>query len=66
MSPARSNTFRCFETAGRVILKGLANSLTDFSPRASLPRIARRVGSASAANVELSLSAVIDIYHVVN
>ena len=31
--PARSSTLRCLETAGRVISKGSANSLTDASPR---------------------------------
>ena len=65
ISPARSSTLRCLETAGRLILKGFASSVTDLSPRDSLPRMARRVGSAKAANVVLSLSVVIVIYQLV-
>lgn len=43
---ACSSTFRCLEIAGRLMAKGSASSVTDVSPRASLARIARRVGSA--------------------
>src|SRR5579871_214621 len=50
ISPASSSTFRCCEIAGCVISNGLANSLTVASPRASRANIARRVGSARAAN----------------
>jgi len=35
------------------MLKGFASSYSDASPLESLARIARRVGSASAENVEL-------------
>jgi hypothetical protein len=42
------------DTAGSVIAKGLASSPTGASERASRARIARRVGSASAANVASS------------
>src|SRR5207244_11958687 len=49
--PARSRTFRCFEIAGWLMANGCASSATDASPEASRARIARRVGSASAANV---------------
>src|SRR3569833_932802 len=49
--PARSSTFRCFEIAGWVIANGAASSPTEASPFASRARIARLVGSASAANV---------------
>ena len=52
--PARSSTFRCFETAGSVMANGSASSVTEASPVASRARIARRVGSASAANVRSS------------
>ena len=50
--PASDSTSRCFMTAGSDIAKGLAISLTDRSSF-SLSRAskARRVGSASAANV---------------
>jgi len=51
ISPARSSTFKCFEIASFVIANGSASSITDASPDASRARIARRVGSASAANV---------------
>src|SRR5215472_13163565 len=47
--PARSSTLRCLETAGRLIAKGLASSVTEVSPKASRARMARRVGSESAA-----------------
>jgi hypothetical protein len=42
--------------AGMLIENGLANSVTDASPRVNRTRIARRVGSASAANVLLRWS----------
>ncbi|OYD75704.1 UNVERIFIED_ORG: hypothetical protein BDU10_0755 [Burkholderia sp. CF145] len=52
MRPASASTSRCFMTAGRDMAKGSASLETDTSPlsdrRASS---ARRVGSASAANV---------------
>src|SRR5438309_11022076 len=51
MSPARSSTFRCFETAGWLIRKGFASCITPASPEARRARIARRVGSARAAKV---------------
>ena len=54
ISPARSSTFRCRDTAGRLIANGAASSVTVASPRASRSRIARRVGSDRAANVLLS------------
>jgi hypothetical protein len=38
---------------GAVIEKGSASSLTDVSPKARRARIARRVGSESAAKVAL-------------
>ena len=57
MSPAFSSTFRCFDTAGRLMSNGAASSLTVASPVDSRARIARRVGSASAANVSESWSA---------
>ena len=58
ISPARSSTFRCFETAGIDISKGLASSVTDVSPCASRASMARRVGSARAAKVEVSWSCI--------
>src|SRR5712664_3288326 len=54
--PARSSTFRCFETAGRLISKGSASFRTEVSPEARRARIARRVGSARAAKVALRRS----------
>jgi YVTN family beta-propeller protein len=48
-NPACSSTFRCLDTAGWLISNGAAISFTDASPAASRDRIARRVGSASAA-----------------
>jgi len=59
MRPARSNTFRCFETPGRLIVSGWANSLTEASPSVSRAKIARRVGSARAPKVALSASATV-------
>ena len=50
ISPARSSTFRCLDTAGWLISNGAAISFTEAWPSASRDRIARRVGSASAAN----------------
>ena len=52
--PARSSTRRCFETAGMLMSNGSASSVTEHSPDARRARIARRVGSARAANVVLS------------
>jgi hypothetical protein len=43
----------CLETAGMLISKGSASSVTEASPRARRARMARRVGSASAEKVEL-------------
>src|SRR5207237_9588761 len=51
ISPARSSTLRCLETAWTLIGNGSASSFTDASPSTSRARIARRVGSASAAKV---------------
>jgi hypothetical protein len=45
------------DTAGRLIANGAARSVTVTSPPARRARIARRVGSASAASVALSWSA---------
>src|SRR4051812_49700340 len=59
MSPARSRTRRCLETACAVIGKGSASSPTVASPAVSRSRIARRVGSARAAKVALSSSVFI-------
>jgi hypothetical protein len=47
------------EIAGWLIANGAASSVTVASPDASRARIARRVGSASAANVESSSSDLI-------
>jgi len=55
-SPASSSTRRCFEIAGSDIWNGRASTEGSDSPRASSARIARRVGSASAANVASSVS----------
>ena len=56
ISPARSSTLRCFDTAGMLISNGAASSVTEVSPSASRARIARRVGSASAEKVALRAS----------
>src|SRR5713101_4182230 len=56
IKPARARTFRCLETAGRLMSKGSASSWTEVSPEASRARIARRVGSARAAKVALRRS----------
>src|SRR6266508_5599815 len=63
MRPARSSTLRCLETAGKVISKGSASSVTEASPVARRARIARRVGSASAAKVLLigSVAVAVDM-----
>ena len=58
ISPARSRTLRCLEIAGRLMAKGSASSVTDFSPEARRARMARRVGSARAAKVVLRISGV--------
>ncbi len=55
--PARSSTLRCLETAGRLMSKGSASSVTETSPSESRARMARRVGSANAAKVVLRRSA---------
>ena len=57
MSPARSRTRRCLETAGILILNGLASSPTEHSFESRRARMALRVGSASAAKVTLNRSA---------
>src|SRR5947207_3136238 len=62
MSRARSSTFRCFDTAGKLIANGSANSPTVASPVVSRARIARRVGSANAEKVSLSRSGIGGIY----
>jgi hypothetical protein len=50
--PASDSTSRCFITAGSDIGRGRASSLTDaLSPLFKRASKARRVGSASAANV---------------
>src|SRR5260370_1843264 len=51
--PAPSSTFKCLDTAGRLISKGLAKSVTEVWPEARRARMARLVGSTSAAKVEL-------------
>src|SRR5713226_1469286 len=56
IKPARARTFRCLETAGRLMSKGSASSWTEVSPDASRARIARRVGSARAAKMVLRRS----------
>src|SRR5882672_87023 len=56
IKPARSRIFRCLEMAGWLIANGSASSVTDASPEARRARIARRVGSARAANVASSWS----------
>ena len=53
MSPAFSRTRRCFETAGKDMSKGLANSVTVAPPWANLANMARRVGSERAEKVRL-------------
>jgi hypothetical protein len=53
ISPARSSTLRCLETAGSLMSKGSARSMTVVSPKARRARIARRAGSARAAKVVL-------------
>ena len=60
MSFAFSSTLRCFETAGRLMANGSANSLTVASPRESRASIARRVGSARANRASDSGSRGID------
>src|SRR5207244_12941049 len=57
-SPARSSTLRCLLTAGRLMSKGFAISVTDAPPFARRARIARRVGSARAPSVRLRRSTV--------
>ncbi len=64
--PARSSTLRCFEIAGCDISNGSASSITDASPEARRDRIARRVGSASAAKVASRSAAFITIWLYTN
>jgi hypothetical protein len=61
ISPASESTSRCFITAGSDIEKGCANSLTEASCSASCARIARRVGSESAAKVRSRLGCMVAI-----
>ena len=61
-----SSTFRCREIAGRLMENGSASSVTVASPSASRARIARRVGSASAAKIMLSRSTAIAFNLAVN
>ncbi len=42
--PARSSTFRCFETAARLMSYGTASSVTEASPNARRARRPRRAG----------------------
>ena len=56
INPAPSRTFRCLETDCRVISKGSASTFTVARPWARRARMARLVGSASAANVRSSWS----------
>ena len=51
--------FEVTDTHGRLIECGAASSFTVASPSISPPRIARRVGSARAANVMLNSSVFI-------
>src|ERR1700738_3366093 len=53
MRPAASRTLRCLVMDGALMEKGSASCLTDVSPKARRARIARRVGSESAAKVVL-------------
>ena len=59
ISPARSSTLRCFDTAGRLMAKGLASSVTEVSPSANRARMARRVGSERAENAVSRLNLTI-------
>jgi hypothetical protein len=54
------------EIAGRLISNGFANSLTEAEPLASCDKIARRVGSAKAANVALKESTSVMFHQKVN
>src|SRR5207302_8878781 len=65
-SPARCSTFRCLEMPGRLRTNGLASSVTEASPWARRARIARRVGSARAANVTLNRSSVMAFRYLAN
>ena len=62
ISAAPSSTLRCRDTAGIEIGSGAVSSVTVASPRVSSARIARRVGSASAANTRLSWSVAVTPY----
>jgi hypothetical protein len=66
ISPADSSTFRCREIAGRLIENGSASSPTVASPSLSRARIARLVGSASAAKITLSRSVATVFNHLSN
>src|SRR5579862_8257059 len=63
MRPASSSTFKCCETAGCVISKGSASSITVASPSARRARIARRVGSAKAEKAASSPSIISSLYN---
>lgn len=56
INPTRSSTLICRETAGRLISKGSARTLTVVPPCANLAKMARLAGCASAANVALRMS----------
>ena len=56
INPAPSRTFRCRETDCRLISKGSASTFTVARPWARRARMARLVGSASAAKVRSSSS----------
>src|SRR5947209_15410923 len=57
MSPARSKTFRCLETAGRLISNGSANSVTEAAPEARRLRIAGALASLAFVGCSLSSGA---------
>ncbi len=61
--PAFSSTARCFEIAGSDMAKGRASSPTEEPGAcASRARIARRVGSARAANVASRAAELLTIW----
>src|ERR1700738_207217 len=66
ISPALSSTLTWREMAGCVILNGAASSLIVVSPKARRARIARRVGSASAAKAASRFSMSHLIYISIN
>lgn len=59
--PARSSTLRCLEIVGWRKSNGFMSSETSASPEARRLRMARRVGSASAAKTKLKRSVCISI-----